>query len=61
MPIYAYKCKNCGKAIETIHKMTESPKLKCEECGALMVRQIQLTNFELKGTGWPSQDIKRGK
>lgn len=58
MPVYTYVCPKCKNRIEKIHKMTESPEIKCEECGERMTIELQPTSFELKGKGWPSKDIK---
>ena len=33
MPIYNYKCEKCGVDLEIIHKITETPEIKCEFCG----------------------------
>ena len=53
MPIYEYRCKKCGKTFEYMQRMTDSPKKKCEACGAsALERLISNTSFQLKGSGW---------
>lgn len=53
MPIYEYRCKKCGKQFEYMQRMSEGPKRKCEDCGALALeRLISNTSFQLKGSGW---------
>ena len=53
MPIYEYRCRKCGKQFEYMQRMSEGPKRKCEECGALALeRLISSTSFQLKGSGW---------
>lgn len=59
MPVYIYLCKKCGKKKEKIHKMDESPTIRCY-CGQTMVIELQSTAFKLKGHGWPSKDMKKG-
>ncbi|HUS68016.1 MAG TPA: zinc ribbon domain-containing protein [Kofleriaceae bacterium] len=53
MPIYEYRCKKCGKTFEYMQRMSDSPKKKCEACGAsALERLISNTSFQLKGSGW---------
>ncbi len=60
MPIYEYKCKHCGKKIELFQKLDELPPM-CE-CGAgEMSKEISLSTFILKGTGWYKTDYKNKK
>jgi len=33
MPAYNYKCDQCNNIQEEIHKMSESPPIKCVKCG----------------------------
>ncbi|MEJ5284663.1 MAG: FmdB family zinc ribbon protein [Brevinematia bacterium] len=34
MPNYDYRCEKCDNIFEVFHKMTESPEVKCPECGS---------------------------
>lgn len=53
MPIYVYKCTNCGHDIEAIQKFSDEPITKCDECGEeAMEKQITSGSFRLKGSGW---------
>ena len=60
MPIYEYKCKNCGHESEHIEKMSADPTRECEECGGVKARRISRTNFKLVGSGWYATDYKVG-
>ncbi|MEO6588492.1 MAG: zinc ribbon domain-containing protein [Pyrinomonadaceae bacterium] len=33
MPIYEYKCTDCGVRIEKMRKVTDEPLTVCESCG----------------------------
>ena len=54
MPIYRYICERCGASRTEIHKMSESPKLKCHvpKCNGGMSRAVARSSFSLKGNGW---------
>ncbi len=59
MPIYEYVCGACGEESEFLQKMSEGPKRKCPECGALKLkRKISAVGFRLKGGGWYETDFK---
>lgn len=52
MPIYEYRCDDCGELFEKIQKFTDEPLKKCELCGGKAHRIISKSTFILKGTGW---------
>jgi putative FmdB family regulatory protein len=52
MPIYEYKCLNCGSHIEKIQKTTDDPLTTCESCGGELAKQWSLSGFQFKGEGW---------
>ena len=59
MPIYEYECRDCGSETEFLQKISEGPKRKCPECGALRLkRKISAVGFRLKGGGWYETDFK---
>ena len=52
MPVYEYKCGNCGRDFEIFQKISD-PELKtCKFCQGPVRKQISLTTFHLKGGGW---------
>ena len=62
MPIYEYRCENCGHELEAVQKISESPLLTCPECGAdALKKRISAAGFRLKGGGWYETDFKSGK
>lgn len=52
MPIYEYKCLDCGKQFELMQKFTEESPEVCPDCGGHIRKLISNTSFILKGTGW---------
>tara|TARA_B100001559_G_scaffold320741_1_gene333985 strand:+ start:2402 stop:2641 length:240 start_codon:yes stop_codon:yes gene_type:complete len=46
---YDYKCSKCEHKFEVTHSIHEDPKIKCEKCKALSIRQIP-TRVNLYGT-----------
>jgi len=55
---YDYECTNCSDVKEIIHGMKESPEIKCDLCGSVCKRVMSGGSFILKGSGWPSQEIR---
>jgi len=62
MPIYDYKCSNCGHEIEIIQKISDKPKTICPKCNDESLKKlISAPSFRLKGSGWYETDFKTGK
>ena len=59
MPIYEYLCEACKNQIEVMQKFTDPAPETCASCGnGPMVKQMSLSSFALKGTGWYETDFK---
>jgi putative FmdB family regulatory protein len=52
MPIYEYKCLDCGAHIEKMQKVSDEPLRVCEKCGGNLEKQLSLAGFQFKGEGW---------
>jgi putative FmdB family regulatory protein len=52
MPIYEYKCLDCGKEHEVLQKFSDEPLKTCPDCGGSVTKLISNTSFVLKGSGW---------
>lgn len=52
MPIYEYKCKDCGTNFEKRQKVSDEPLKVCEDCGGAVEKQWSRTGFQFKGEGW---------
>ena len=62
MPIYDYKCLNCGHELELIQKIHDEEIKKCPNCNQnTLKKQISAPSFRLKGSGWYETDFKTGK
>jgi len=61
MPIYAYRCQQCGHAKDVIQKFSNAPINLCPACGADAFRkQLTAPAFQLKGGGWYVTDFRGG-
>ncbi len=61
MPIYEYKCTDCGSHFEKIQKTTDEPLQVCEKCSGRLEKQWSLSGFQFKGEGWYITDYARDK
>lgn len=60
MPIYEYKCNECGKEFEVIQKFSDKPLKKCIHCSSKKVEKlISQSSFHLKGSGWYATDYAK--
>jgi len=59
MPIYEYRCTECGKDFEKMQKITDSPLSECPYCRGSVRKLISNTSFHLKGTGWYVTDYAK--
>lgn len=61
MPIYAYKCSDCGFEQDVMQKVSDAPLTTCPQCGkASFSKQITAAGFQLKGNGYYATDFKNG-
>ena len=59
MPIYEYRCQQCGTTLEVMQRMADAPLKHCDKCGAdALEKLISQTSFILKGSGWYATDYK---
>src|SRR3954464_9509950 len=61
MPIYAYRCENCGFAKDVLQKLSDPVLSDCPQCGKSTFRkQLTAAGFQLKGSGWYVTDFRGG-
>ena len=60
MPLYEYRCHQCGKTFEIRQKFAEAPLTVHEGCGGGLERIIFASALQFKGTGWYVTDYARG-
>ena len=59
MPIYAYRCDECGFAKDVLQKMSDAPLTDCPSCGkSAFKKQVTAAGFQLKGSGWYVTDFR---
>lgn len=61
MPIYEYRCEDCGHEMDTLQRLGDEPLVDCPECGRPSLKKlISAAGFRLKGGGWYETDFKKG-
>jgi len=59
MPIYEYRCEDCGHQADHLQKVSEKPLAKCPACGKKAYKKLlSAAGFQLKGSGWYATDFK---
>ena len=59
MPIYEYRCEQCGHEDEHLQKLSEAALTVCPACGKpAYKKQLSAAGFQLKGSGWYATDFK---
>ncbi len=59
MPLYAYRCDNCGVEFERTQKFADKPIKRCPECNKSAARRvIQTSGIVFKGSGWYKTDSR---
>ena len=61
MPIYAYRCDDCGFAKDVLQKISDPQLTVCLSCAKpTFKKQLTAAGFQLKGTGWYATDFRNG-
>lgn len=57
MPIYTYRCENCGVQFDVTQKFTDNPLTQCPECGKKTLRKVYTpVGIVFKGSGFYATD-----
>lgn len=56
MPLYAYRCTQCGHRFEKIQNFSAKPELKCPKCHGVLERPLSAPRLHFKGAGWYVND-----
>ena len=59
MPIYEYRCTECGHEFEKIQKVSDRAVRTCPVCKGRVERLISVSSFTLKGGGWYAEGYTR--
>ncbi len=57
MPVYTYRCENCGVQFERQQKFSDQPLTRCPECSKKTLRKVYTpVGIVFKGSGFYSTD-----
>jgi len=57
MPVYTYRCKNCGLQFDQQQKFSDAPLTRCPECSKKTLQKVyQPVGIVFKGSGFYSTD-----
>jgi putative FmdB family regulatory protein len=57
MPIYTYRCENCGVQFDRHRSFNDQPLTRCPECNKKTLRKVYLpVGIVFKGSGFYSTD-----
>lgn len=60
MPIYEYRCQQCGHQLERIQRLSDAPLTDCPACEKPgLKRLVSAAAFRFKGGGWYETDFKK--
>jgi putative FmdB family regulatory protein len=59
MPIYAYRCTDCGHEFDVLQKVSDAPLTECPACQRpALTKKVTAAGFQLKGSGWYVTDFR---
>ena len=56
LPLYPYRCTQCGHRFEKIQKFGAKPEKVCPKCGGALERPLTAPGLSFKGAGWYVND-----
>ncbi len=56
MPLYEYRCKDCGHQFEKIQSFSAPDEKECPVCHGPLERLISASAIQFKGSGWYATD-----
>jgi putative FmdB family regulatory protein len=57
MPVYTYRCSNCGVQFEKQQSFTDQSLIRCPECGKRALKKVYLpVGIVFKGSGFYATD-----
>ena len=61
MPIYGYRCEECGNELEVFQSMSDAPLKVCAKCEGPLRKLLYPVGVQFKGSGFYSTDYKNGR
>jgi putative FmdB family regulatory protein len=59
MPLYEYRCEQCGEQFEVMQKFSDQPLTRHEKCGGPVHRLLSAPALQFKGSGWYITDYAK--
>jgi putative FmdB family regulatory protein len=56
VPMYPYRCTQCGHRFEKIQSFSAEPEKECPKCGGVLERPLTAPRLHFKGAGWYVND-----
>ena len=56
MPLYPYRCTQCGYRFEKIQSFSSKQETECPKCKGVLERLLTVPGLQFKGTGWYVND-----
>jgi putative FmdB family regulatory protein len=56
LPLYAYRCTQCGHRFEKIQNFSAEQEHVCPKCGGVLERPLTAPRLHFKGAGWYVND-----
>ena len=60
MPVYAYKCRDCGTPLEVHQDFSDAPLTECPVCGGALRKQYGSIGVTFNGSGFYRTDSRSG-
>ena len=60
MPIYGYRCSQCGHELEVFQSMSAEPLSICPECSGPLRKLLYPVGVHFNGSGFYTTDYKNG-
>ena len=60
MPIYGYRCEECGNELEVFQSMSDTPLKVCAKCGGPLRKLLYPVGVQFKGSGFYTTDYRNG-
>ena len=56
LPLYEYRCTQCGNRFEKIQNFSAQPETECPKCHGVLERPLNAPALQFKGAGWYIND-----
>ena len=60
MPVYAYKCRDCGTPLEVHQEFSDAALTECPVCGGRLRKQYGTIGVTFNGSGFYRTDSRSG-